>query len=140
MKKKINLYDNKYLIVKITRILWNNNQYNLLKFFYNYNNLGVWDNSWYFGYTLVMDMDFENAQKWCKKSTDFDIENWFDILDSVWKVEDNYKYHKIVYRLYDLLLSKCPYKQEILQMRNQDQNITLLDKISIIPGAKKLLV
>ena len=39
IKKKINLYDNKYLIVKITRILWNNKQYNLLKLFYNNNKI-----------------------------------------------------------------------------------------------------
>lgn len=139
IKNKINLYDNKYLIVKITGILWNNGQYNLLKLFYNNNNLGDWDKSWYFGYLLVRNMDFENTKKWCKNIKDFDVDSWFDILDSVWKVEENYEYHKNVYKLYDLLLSKCPYKGEILQMINL-QNTTLVDKISIIPGAKKLLV
>ena len=74
------------------------------------------------------------------KNIHLNCNQWFKLLDSVWDTSSGYKYHPDIYRMYNILLDYCPCKEEVLTIQNNEQNMTILDKIAVIPGARKLFI
>ena len=129
------------VLLKITKSLLINEQYGLLRTFYLENNLGEYKNSYYLGYIYASELWYDRMKRWISnKNIHLNCNQWFKLLDSVWDTSSGYKYHPDIYRMYNIILDYCPCKEEVLTIQNNEQRMTILDKIAVIPGARKLFI